>query len=607
MGVWRGLLWLNGAIALLPSSAAIAFQPAQSPAPRWEPLESILAQSEVLPSDRPSPRLDDLPPSRQPLPEPSPGLPSPEDLLQVPTGPEPEPTYEGAGDRLCITQFEVLGSTVFSPAALGALAGAAVFPAAPDCVVDGRTPGYQLTFAQLQQARDAVTRYYVDNGYITSGAFIPEQSLTSGLVQIQVLEGQVEAIEVQGLTRLNPAYVQNRIALAAQPPLNVDRLLQGLQLLQIDPLIATIEVELLEGLRPGTNQLVAYLTEADPYILRFTLDNSRTPLVGNLQRRVSGGHLNLLGQGDRLVVDYANTSGSNSVDLAYVYPLNARNGTLSLSHGRASSRVVDETFQSLNIASQSRYTELTYRQPLYQTPTQELALSFTGSHQSSASQFNPGGFGELPFPSRGANDQGQTRITALRFSQDWTRRDSRQVLALRSQFSLGLNALGAVQNPTPPDSNFFSWRGQGQWVYLLGPDTPLFLRSELQLADRPLLPLEQIGIGGPASVRGYRQDQRLTDNGFTASSEVHVPVFRAPAIDGLLQVIPFVDLGIGWNASDTSVDSNTLISTGLGLSWTMVGDFSARLDYGIPLVSTPSTGSSWQENGLTFSVRYEPR
>ncbi|MEA5449227.1 ShlB/FhaC/HecB family hemolysin secretion/activation protein [Leptolyngbya sp. CCNP1308] len=600
MGMWKGWLGLTGAIALLPGSAAIAFQPAQTP-------EIILAQSEVLPSDRPSPRLDELPPSRQPLPELSPGLPSPEDLLQVPPGPEPGPA-QGESDRLCIAQFEVVGSTIASPTALADLAGAAVFPAASDCMVDDPTPrpGYQLTFPQLQQARDAVTRYYVDNGYITSGALIPEQRLDAGIVQIQVLEGQVDAIEVQGLTRLNPTYVQNRIALAAQPPLNVERLLQGLQLLQTDPLIATIEVELLEGLRPGTNQLVAYLTEADPYRLQFTLDNSRTPLVGSVQRRVSGGHLNLLGQGDRLVVNYANTSGSNSLNLAYIYPLNARNGTLSLSHGRANSRVIDETFQILNIASQSRYTEITYRQPLYQTPTQELALSFTGSRQSSASQFNPGGFGELPFPSRGANDQGNTRLTALRFSQDWTRRDSRQVLALRSQFSLGLNALGATQNPIPPDGNFFSWRGQGQWVYLLGPDTPFFLRSELQLADRPLLPLEQIGLGGPDSVRGYRQDQRLTDNGFTASSEVHVPIFRAPAIDGLLQVIPFIDLGIGWNAIDTSVDSNTLLSTGLGLSWVMVGGFSARLDYGIPLVSTPSTGSSWQENGLTFSVRYEP-
>jgi len=45
-----------------------------------------------------------------------------------------------------------------------------------------------VSFAQLLQARSAVTQLYIDQGYITSGAFLPEQTLENGQVTIQVIE-----------------------------------------------------------------------------------------------------------------------------------------------------------------------------------------------------------------------------------------------------------------------------------------------------------------------------------------------------------------------------------------------------------------------------------
>ncbi|HEY9763878.1 MAG TPA: ShlB/FhaC/HecB family hemolysin secretion/activation protein [Trichocoleus sp.] len=590
---------------LLQSSAAQAMQSLQ-----WHEAaidsQQWLAQEE-LPS--PNTTLFEEPPSRRPLQEEIPPLPPPEILLQFPEAPEvPTPSPELGGDRICITGFNVVGSTVYSAEELAQVAADAIPLEMPNCEVatPDPTPGYLLTFAQVQQARDAITQYYVDNQYITTGAFVPEQTLESGVVQLQVIEGRIEEIQVLGLDRLNPAYVRDRISLAAQSPLNTEQLLQGLQLLQLDPLIESLDVELATGIRPGTNRLIVNATEANPYRLGFILDNGRTPLVGSFQRRVRGGHINLLGQGDVFFVDYANTDGSNSVNLYYAYPLNARNGTLSFSHGRTSSWVIEEPFEILDIRSRSRYYELTYRQPVYQTPNQEFALSLTGSREESESRFNPGGFGDQPFIVRGSDNQGRTQITALRFTQEWLNRDSQQVLAVRSQFSLGINALGVTLNPAPPNGNFFSWRAQGQWVYLLGPDTLLQLRGDFQVADRPLVPLEQIGIGGVGTVRGYRQDQLLTDNGITASADVRFPIARVPEVNGLLQLIPFVDFGMGWNNTGENPNPSTLLSTGLGLNWQMEGGFSTRLDYGLPLVNAPTTGNSLQESGLVFSLRYEP-
>ncbi len=85
----------------------------------------------------------------------------------------------------------------------------------------------------------------------------------------------------------------------------------------------------------------------------------------------------------------------------------------------------------------------------------------------------------------------------------------------------------------------FAWRGQGQWVRLLAPDTLLLLRADAQLADRALLPFEQFSLGGIDSVRGYRQDALLTDNGIFASAEVRIPILRLPGINGLCRLHPF--------------------------------------------------------------------
>jgi len=121
------------------------------------------------------------------------------------------------------------------------------------------------------------------------------------------------------------------------------------------------------------------------------------------------------------------------------------------------------------------------------------------------------------------------------------------------------------------------------------------------LSTSSLVPLEQFGVGGQESVRGYRQNFLLTDNGVFASAEVQVPILRA---GGTLQMIPFADFGIGWNAGTQNPDSNTLASVGLGLQWRGGDHFNARLDWGIPLMSVDSNGRTWQDNGVYFSVQY---
>ena len=52
--------------------------------------------------------------------------------------------------------------------------------------------------------RSAITKLYTDNGYVNSGAYIPEQEINSGKLTIQILEGGLEDINVTGTKKTRP-------------------------------------------------------------------------------------------------------------------------------------------------------------------------------------------------------------------------------------------------------------------------------------------------------------------------------------------------------------------------------------------------------------------
>lgn len=578
-------------LKLLPAQAIPATQPTIA--------TQQLAQIPTLPrQDTPS-----TSPIPTPNPQPLPTTPLP--LPPAPSTPLPNPDLP-ENFQITVDRFEVRGSTVFSPQEF-------------DAVLRPILQKRRLTLEDLFKARDAVSNLYTQGCnpetkppkpcYINSGAYIPadqEFDPQKAVVVIQILEGSLETINVTGTRRLQPGYISSRIALATAPPLNRDRLLESIQLLRLDPLISRISAELAASPRPGKSILNLAVEENPTFHLPILLNNSRSPSVGSFRRGFQINQDNLLGLGDGLSVGYTNTDGSNALDFSYVVPLSPHNTTLSLSYGFTRSNVIEPPFDILGIESKSRYYELTLKQPIAQTLTQDFNLSFTFSRRESETALSFNDIGAFPL-SPGADAKGRTNISALRFAQDYTVRSTQAVLAFRSQFSLGLDFLGATRNPAPPDSQFFAWRGQAQWVRLLGPDTALFLRADLQLADRPLLPSEQFGIGGIESVRGYRQDALLTDSGLFTSAELRVPILRLPKLRSTLQLTPFVEFGKGWNRGDRpDPNPDHLFSAGLGLRWRTSDRFEARFDWGIPLTPISSSKRTLQEQGLYFSILWNP-
>lgn len=257
--------------------------------------------------------------------------------------------------------------------------------------------------------------------------------------------------------------------------------------------------------------------------------------------------------------------------------------------------------------SNARGYELSFRQPLRSkataTSTQEFALKLTATRlESESSLLN------TPYPlNTGADSNGITRISAIRFSQEWLSRSTQGSFSLRSQFSFGIGAFGATINNSAPDGRFFAWRGQAGWVRKLGSDAQFIALTDLQLTDRPLASLEQITSGGAGSVRGYREATFLTDNAFLFSTELHLAAWTQS--NQQFSIIPFFDFAFSWNNNtvETLNSAGTLASIGLGLQYQVGNRFNARLDYGFPLINvdTNSDKRTWQENGVLFSINYQ--
>ncbi len=545
-----------------------------------------------------TPDIQTVPPPTPTLPElPKPLPPSPEILKPPPSPPVVEeelPT--NVSGTITVKEFRFEGNTVFSDGKLREI-----------------TKSYlqrPITFAELLQARSAITQLYIDQGYTTSGAFIPLQRSQDGIVTIQIVEGKLGEIKISMEGKLNPDYVKDRLAIAAEAPLNVPRLLEALQLLQVNPLIKTISAELSASPEPGVSILTVTAISARSFYPASVLDNGRNPQVGSFRRGVDLSDINFLGIGDTLFASYLNSDGSDDIEVSYALPVNARNGIVKASYRTLTSEITEAPLNELDVISNYERYSFSFRQPVVETLNQEFALGISLEHQKSQSRY----LGGLPFPSRGADDEGKTNVTTLRFEQDWVNRSEQQVIALRSEFSWGIDALGATDpfdilvNPEAPKTPYFLWRGQGQWLRILAPDTLFILRTNLQVADSPIVSNEQFALGGLGSVKGYRQNTLLTDNGVFASMELRWPVLRIPDEKIVVQVVPFTDFGYGWNTGRIPpLPVETLASVGIGLQFQYGNRVTARLDYAERLGRVPYVeGNTWQDKGWLFTLTVTP-
>jgi len=536
------------------------------------------------PREQAVPNLPVIPPS--PPPQPNIELP--------PTPPQPPLAPLREAPRFVLRDVNIEGNTVLDEQAIR----------------DAVSPylGKPVTTADLEEMRRQFTLLYINRGFINSGAVIPDQNVENGVVTFRFVEGRVTDIEVSGTEHFDPEYFRSRLALGATSPFNVENMQREQQILLQDPLVRRLNLELLPGLEPGEARLNADVLEANRYSLSAQIADDQSPTVGAVRGQLQGSVANILGFDDILTAQYGRSQGLNDGFIGYSTPIASDDTRLSLRYDRNGNLVITPALSPLQTTSSYSSVAVGLSRPFYRTAEQNLTFGLA-LEQRQAQTFLLG----MPFSFTAGSKNGNTNVTALRFSQDWLDRDAEHAFAARSTLSFGLPVLGAtVEHGQPAMSGttgeFFSWFGQAQYVRRVFDDWDAVARSVLQLSNKPLFPIEQFALGGLGNVRGYRTYLTVTDDAFLASGELRIPVgkLRLPYLAdteeaGTLQIVPFYDYGRGWNVATPTPYPPNISGVGAGLRWLVGSGIIAEFYYAKALRHV-DVGNSLEDRGIYFRL-----
>jgi hemolysin activation/secretion protein len=529
------------------------------------------------------------------LPEIAPRPPPPPSI----TAPAPPPPVEAAptlrqGPRFVLRDVNIIGNTVLDEASIRG-------------VIDPYL-GKPVTTADLEEIRRQLTLLYINRGYINSGVIIPDQNVVNGVVAFHFVEGRVTDIEVSGTDHFNPEYFRSRLKRGIESPFNVGNLGNEQQILLQSSLVRRLNLELLPGLEPGEARLHADVLEGNRYSLSAQIADDQSPTVGPVRGQLQGSIANILGFNDILTAQYGRSQGLNDGYVSYAVPIASDDTRVSLRYDKNGVVVITPELSPLHTTSTFSSVAVGLSRPIYRTSEAAFTLGLSLERREQQT-FLLG----MPFPLiAGSDSNGKAIVTPMRLYQDWLDRDAEHAFAARSTFSFGLQTLGATRTPSPlvgtPSANFFSWLGQAQYVRRIYEDWEVLVRSDVQLANRPLFQMEQIAFGGLGSVRGYRTYLTVTDDGFLGSAELRIPVgkLRLPYLAdsdlaGTVQIVPFYDYARAWNVDRPTPYPQQISGIGAGLRWYIGSGLTAEFYYGKALRHV-NVGNSIEDRGIYFRL-----
>ncbi len=456
-----------------------------------------------------------------------------------------------------------------------------------------------IDVGELEALRFKITELYIDQGYVNSGAIIPQQNLKDGILTIDIIEGRLTQITVEGQGWLHPDYIAAR--LLSDDPFNVNDLQERYLLLLNDPLIKSLNANYKALPQMGESALDLKVTRQRPYQVAVHYNNYNPPSIGAEQVQVDAWVRNLTRWGDKLDFRFDTSEGAESFAGGFAIPLNGH-GTLFDFHfnvGRSS--VIEQPLDQIGIKSEIRNFNWTLSHPILRDTQQNLTLGASFASRRSETFIN----GE-PFVFENGNINGPTKVSVIRLFQEYMARFENHVLALRSSFNIGINAFHSTiqKGHTLPDSEFFSWLGQAQYAYKLNDEgAQIRIRSNLQLSDEALLSQERIAIGGIYSVRGYRENELVRDNGYSGSIELHYPIFSmSEPFATNFTLVPFMDYGLGWNHEQ---QTDEIHSIGIGLNWQILKHIKAEIYYAHDLITAVDKADhNLQDDGVHFNLSF---
>jgi hemolysin activation/secretion protein len=278
------------------------------------------------------------------------------------------PPGESKGDSapFFIRSFRVTGATVFPEPRLAALLG---------------EPQRPMRLAEAQALADRITQLYRRHGYIVARALIPAQNVRDGVVEVRVVEGRYERIDISNASDLSERRLRALLGDVREDALVHGPTLERTVLLISDLAGVQPKATLEAGTQPGYTNLILEVVPTPVAQYDISLDNAGSRYTGHY--RLSGGvTLNSpLHVGDRLSVR-ALSAGANlgSVQLAYDVPL----GYSSLRAGAYASDTqykLGDIYEALDASGSARSYGATLAYPAVRTADFNLRAQLVGERR----------------------------------------------------------------------------------------------------------------------------------------------------------------------------------------------------------------------------------
>ena len=377
--------------------------------------------------------------------------------------------------------------------------------------------GRCLGSEEITEILSLITRSYIDQGFVTTRAYLNTQGLESGVLHIAVLEGIIRHFQIDDKNS-HSVSINNIYPGMDGKILNIRDLEQGLD--QLNRLQSNnAQVDIRPGDVPGESLVVIHNETKFPVHLLTTFDNQGLTGTGRDQAAATITEDNVLGFNESVALTHRQSFPANdqlhyadSTDVNIVLPMGYstlmmdanRSAYIDMLTTPADVLLPAEGFNSVNTLALDR---LVYRD-------QSTRLSFSvglttkDSHNFLANQL-------LTVSSLNLTDLNLKASLSAAVNK-------KSVFMLDFSYTRGLAAMGALQDAAdlPSDeahAQFQKIMANGRLKMpfdLLGQRFDYESTLTTQHAFNPLYGAEQLLIGGIYTVRGFMNNTLTGDNGY---------------------------------------------------------------------------------------------
>ena len=452
--------------------------------------------------------------------------------------------------------------------------------------------GQPVTMKALAELTRSIVAYFREHDRPVVNVYVPEQNITSGYVQVVVIISKVEKVEATGAKWFNNQFLRAQLDVRDGEEISGRRLNSDLNWINRNPFLQS-DILMAPGDKPGTTDLLLRTQDRFPLRVYAGYEDSGNQYTGD--DRILGGfnYGNLWGVGQQ--ISYQFTTGTN------VNKFTAHSGTyvipLPWKHQLTFFGSYANSFANLgpDLSSGGVNWQVSGRYEVPLPGTDKFTESITGGFDYKRSNNNLI-FG-VASVSNVFTDVDQFVLSYQANYQDDLGGTALSATGFFSPGGMSNNNHDPEYQATRADSraNYEYAQFTLNRVTRLPYDFTLTMRGEYQIAGANLLPSEQLGLGGYATVRGYDEREANGDNGYLISTEIATPpvsIAEAVGLKGVkdqLQFIAFCDYGGTslHHVTEADINPNTnLLGIGPGLRYVVSPYVSIRFDYGFQMINT---------------------